>query len=761
MDHMDIDQIVEVPDTPDRLAKHGINGRNGVITENQRSSMPRLGQKIFLEEGSRDQPMIIDSGSRGLSLHPSKRPSNFKNSQCPNTSASFSLVSSPSSRNGNLYRKVVTERKPSYLTHDSMHKSLESVRPSYPSKSSSSSQDDGISDPIEWSFLAARKNASSSTVPGNNETSDLPTGTSSHDLANLVNTSCNGNEEKKKPSRGGLSFGPGERVGFGGINKKKPENGVVSSNPIAPPRVNKQKRLVRNGCISPINIAKAEQLVGNDVNSYVAVGHNTGFVANEHSTGSRASDPPPVLIDIRDLVTEEDDSHSRKGKGMTSHPCSSRRLDWGTKNLHGRSSVNPGEKAVESVDYNGDAGKNIGESAGWRSTRNRSRGVINISSPDKEKNLITERVTPRLSIQQHETRSDRRGKGISVANCDNCPNNASFISSEQFRAQPVKESVSHPRARLGQVNGPRSAAGTLIKRQKQGSSFNSYGECSTSVSDDLEVILLSSPAEAANLRPSSSNANMPQIIEVDESSPQLPHDTRDDHARARQLEADELMALELQEQFYNEMPAFGVQETDEHVAIALQHQDGPSHGRARGRPQVLDARSMSNLRRQSNARSSSNAPRRGSLARSLPLRSRFPGQPRTLSSSRWRASMFPPDMDIDMRMQILGALEEFSDMGMNAGILHSNRDFNESDYEMLLALDDNVNHGGASDRQINGLPQSTVQTDHEEACAICLETPTTGETIRHLPCLHKFHKDCIDPWLRRRSSCPTCKSSIT
>ncbi len=50
-------------------------------------------------------------------------------------------------------------------------------------------------------------------------------------------------------------------------------------------------------------------------------------------------------------------------------------------------------------------------------------------------------------------------------------------------------------------------------------------------------------------------------------------------------------------------------------------------------------------------------------------------------------------------------------------------------------------------------------------CAICQEEFQRGETFIPLPCNeirpHKFHKDCIKPWLRNKNTCPMCRGTIS
>lgn len=46
-------------------------------------------------------------------------------------------------------------------------------------------------------------------------------------------------------------------------------------------------------------------------------------------------------------------------------------------------------------------------------------------------------------------------------------------------------------------------------------------------------------------------------------------------------------------------------------------------------------------------------------------------------------------------------------------------------------------------------------------CSICTEDFNKGEEVRVLPCNHKFHPDCVDPWLLNVSgTCPLCRIDL-
>jgi len=62
---------------------------------------------------------------------------------------------------------------------------------------------------------------------------------------------------------------------------------------------------------------------------------------------------------------------------------------------------------------------------------------------------------------------------------------------------------------------------------------------------------------------------------------------------------------------------------------------------------------------------------------------------------------------------------------------------------------------------IPAVPEASLTASvHDDKCSVCLSLYDNGDVTRILPCLHKYHRDCIDPWLTRKASCPVCKMSI-
>ncbi|KAF3834734.1 hypothetical protein F7725_027292 [Dissostichus mawsoni] len=44
-------------------------------------------------------------------------------------------------------------------------------------------------------------------------------------------------------------------------------------------------------------------------------------------------------------------------------------------------------------------------------------------------------------------------------------------------------------------------------------------------------------------------------------------------------------------------------------------------------------------------------------------------------------------------------------------------------------------------------------------CVICMDFEY-GDPIRFLPCMHIYHMDCIDDWLMRSFTCPSCMEPV-
>lgn len=217
-----------------------------------------------------------------------------------------------------------------------------------------------------------------------------------------------------------------------------------------------------------------------------------------------------------------------------------------------RNIIDIDDEVNETTGTSQDSLRSFEEPGGWRSTRNRS-----------------------------QNRLLRRGNKNNSQNLDHYPMSEDLSSSRHAFAQPS----SHMAVPLGQQSGHvdvhHSVVNSLGKRQKHGSTSSNHGECSTSAYNDSDIMFIG-PSKDVRSNRSDLNQNhhrrdnLVPTIEIDGSSPQARnHGSQglacqsDEDAKAKQLEADEMLARELQEQLYNEMPVFGVSEVFPLTALCV------------------------------------------------------------------------------------------------------------------------------------------------------------------------------------------------
>ena len=118
-------------------------------------------------------------------------------------------------------------------------------------------------------------------------------------------------------------------------------------------------------------------------------------------------------------------------------------------------------------------------------------------------------------------------------------------------------------------------------------------------------------------------------------------------------------------------------------------------------------------------------------------------------------NLFDDDVWSHDLWEVMGIEELLSDTGLDG------RSHNDG----FLSLDQGSTSLGLSKAAIKRLPRELFLpngsgSSRQDECSVCLEHFQLGQQLICLPCKHKFHSQCLTPWLESHVQCPYCRSKI-
>ena len=101
-------------------------------------------------------------------------------------------------------------------------------------------------------------------------------------------------------------------------------------------------------------------------------------------------------------------------------------------------------------------------------------------------------------------------------------------------------------------------------------------------------------------------------------------------------------------------------------------------------------------------------------------------------------------------------------MGNMRGNMMGQNDLNELIERMLHYTRENPTDAAI----VSELPETKIDDinkldNDKKNCVICMEDFKNGDVTTNLPCLHMFHTNCIQSWLKTQNTCPICKFKLT